>query len=212
MFYYKKQFDDEMKQIKPDMKAAVHFKQKGIQQELMCIRWTLLLAFRLGDQKQANWMMQLCVQFLNMAEEMGFLEQVLQGESAMLVDVIDRSNPDMIASALSSGQLFLEASPQLELPPNDYCGALMQLKETCLQRKKELAVLLGMTCDEPYQKQLKKWISIYEEIIADCKKKLSNMTHDGERTFPDDYENERAWELDSGNYFDPKPPLIIESK
>ena len=43
----------------------------------------------------------------------------------------------------------------------------------------------------------------YRQVIA-------QMTHDSERHFSDDYENERAWELDSGNYIDPKTPVFHE--
>ena len=210
MFQYVKSEKQDVYQIKTDGTLYVFLSKSAQHLQLQMARWCLEAASHLGSEQQADWMMIQCVNWLNLAEQAGIALRKLQGNDARMIDVIDLGNPDDEAIRLSSGQLFLEQEPIEEKCPDDYCGLLMRLAEGCETLKQVYAQALGMSKDEMMKKVLKGWIRCLEEMRFAYRQVIAQMTHDSERHFSDDYENERAWELDSGNYIDPKTPVFHE--
>lgn len=212
MFEYKKDQEDIVYKIKNDGAVFLLLNQKAHREEMLLANWSLMMSSQLGNEKYANVMIQLCADWLTLAERLGIAMRRLQGNTAYFIDVIDRENPDVEEIKVSSSQMLLQDKEQVERYPDDFCGALIACRNKCDERISLFKEVWEESDDESMKVFLKDMIHKVAKYKMRYQNILDSMGDHGEREFCDNYEDERAWALDSGNYFDPKVPLFHNDK
>lgn len=212
MFTYKKDMGDIVYKIKNDGAMFLFLNQRSHREEMILGEWCLMMSSQLGNEKYANLMIEMSAKWFSLVERLGIAMRRLQGNSAYFIDVIDRDNPDVEAIKVSSAQMMIQNEDSVERYPDDFCGALIACRHKCEQRIEVFKEALMHSDDEYLTLFLKDMINKIEKYKQIYQNILDDMTHDGEREFDDNLEDERAWALDSGNYFDPKVPLFHDYK
>lgn len=206
MFTYKKDMDDAVYKIKNDGAMFLMLNKLEHHQMMLLGEWCLMMSSQLGNETYANMMIEQSAKWFSLAEKLGIALRRLQGNCAYFIDVIDRENPDVEEIKTSSAQMFLEGQETVEHYPDDFCGALLMMNHKCEEHLNLFENALNHTEDEAMNQFLNTVIHDIKALQQQYKQVLNEMDEDGRRKFCDNYEDERAWALDSGNYFDPKVP------
>lgn len=212
MFTYQKDVDDLVYKIKADGDLYLRLKQGFDREMLLLGEWCLLLSSRLGNEISADTMMELSANWFTLRERFGIALRKLQGNTARFLDVIDQEEVDVEVAKSASSMMVVEKDERWECYPDDFCGAMIASRSKCDQLLQSLREILA-SC-ESYEskrflsdvvKKINKYRICYQNII-------NSIGNEKERFFSDNYENERAFALDNGNYFDPKVPILHNQK
>lgn len=212
MFEYKKDMNDVVYKVQTDGAMFLFLNQLANREELTLGEWNLMISSQLGNEKYANEMIELSAKWFTLVERLGIVMRRLQGNTAYFIDVIDRENPDVEEIKVSSAQMMLQEEQKVERYPDDFCGAMIACRKKCNQRIHLFKEASKHTEDEYMLAFLKDTINKVNEYKQCYQSILDDMGNDKEREFCDNYEDERAWALDSGNFFDPKVPLFHNFK
>lgn len=212
VFTYQKDVKDLVYKIKTDGELYLRLNQ-GFDHEMLVLgEWCLLLSSKLGSEISADTMIELSANWFTLSERLGIALRKLQGNTARLLDVIDQEGVDEEAVKLASSLLVLEKDVRLEHYPDDFCGALIACRSKCNKLSHSFREILD-TCENnvcklflsDIVKKINKYQTCYQNII-------NSIGSEGQRFFSDNYEDERAFALDNGNYFDPKVPIFHNPK
>lgn len=212
MFEYKKDKDDVVYKVHTDGAMYLFLNQLAHREEMILGKWCLMMSSQLGNEKYANQMIELSAKWFTLVERLGIVMRRLQGNTAYFIDVIDRENPDVEEIKVSSAQMLLQEEQKVERYPDDFCGAMIACRNKCDRRISLFKEATKHTKDEYMLSFLNDTINKVNEYKQCYQSILDNMGNEGEREFCDNYEDERAWALDSGNFFDPKVPLFHNFK